>query len=280
MAKPQYVSVHGGHSGQFCNHATDALEEIVKKYIEKGFTWVGITEHAPAISEDLLYPDQKAAGLTPEFLFERFARYMQECRRLQQKYGTEIRIYAGMEIETYNGYETFVPYLLDTFAPDYIVGSVHFVNNMGFDYSPEQYGQTAAAVGGIDALYQVYFDLQHEMIRLLRPAVVGHFDLVRLFDPDYRERLEKLSIAERVRRNLELIRDLGLIMDFNLRALAKGAVEPYIASPILKLASEYGIAVVPGDDSHGVSSVGNYIAEAIEILQKQGFSTEWRKPVA
>ena len=279
MARPQNVSVHGGHSGQFCNHATDALEEIVKRYIEKGFTWVGITEHAPAISEDLLYPDQKAAGLTPEFLFERFGRYMQECRRLQQKYSAEIRIFAAMEIETYSGFETFVPYLLETFSPDYIVGSVHFVNNMGFDYSPDQYGQTAAAVGGIDALYQAYFDLQHEMIRLLRPAVVGHFDLVRLFDPGYRERLEKPFIARRVRRNLELIKDLGLIMDFNLRSLAKGAEEPYISGSILNLARELGIAVVPGDDSHGISSVGNYILEAVEILEEKGFDTEWRKPV-
>ena len=169
------------------------------------------------------------------------------------------------------------PICLRPFLPDYIVGSVHFVNNMGFDYSPEQYDRTAAAVGGVDALYQAYFDLQHEMIRLLRPAVVGHFDLVRLFDPGYRERLEKPFIAQRVRRNLELIQDLGLIMDFNLRSLAKGAEEPYISSSILKLVREYGIAVVPGDDSHGISSVGNYIAEAIGILQRQGFSTEWQQ---
>ena len=47
------VSVHGGHSGQFCHHATDSLEEIIELYIAQGFPWVGITEHAPGISLEL-----------------------------------------------------------------------------------------------------------------------------------------------------------------------------------------------------------------------------------
>ncbi len=135
MKSTSFVSVHGGHSGQFCHHATDSLEEIVQLYIAKKFPWVGITEHSPAISEELLYPDQKAAGLTPEFLLNRFADYMKECRRLQQKYRSKIRIFAAMEIETYSGYEEFIPYLINRFQPDYIVGSVHFVGDMGFDYS-------------------------------------------------------------------------------------------------------------------------------------------------
>jgi histidinol-phosphatase (PHP family) len=272
------VSVHGGHSGQFCHHASDTLEEIVQEYIRRGFPWVGITEHVPAISEQLLYPDQKAAGLTPAFLYDRFGRYMQECRRLQQKYADQIRIFAAMEIETYSGYGTFIPRLIESFRPDYLVGSVHFVDDMGFDYSPEQYRLTAEAVGGTDVLYCRYFDQQYEMIRLLQPAVVGHFDLIRIFDPDYRDRLGKPAIMDRIRRNLTLIRDLDLIMDFNLRSLLKGASEPYISLPILKMASEMGIAVVPGDDSHGLASVAANMERGIAILAEVGFDTDWRQP--
>ena len=125
---------------------------------------------------------------------------------------------------------------------------------------------------------EIYFDLQYEMISLLRPSVVGHFDLIRIFDPDYRYRLKKPSIMSRVRRNLELIKKYDLIMDFNLRALAKGADEPYISRPILEMVRDCGISVVPGDDSHGISSVGNYMEEGIALLQKAGFNTEWKQP--
>ncbi len=278
MKTTSFVSVHGGHSGQFCHHATDSLEEIIKLYIAKQFPWVGITEHSPAISEELLYPDQRAAGLTPDFLYNRFADYMKECRRLQEKYRSKIRIFAAMEIETYSGYEQFIPSLINRFQPDYIVGSVHFVKDMGFDYSREQYEQTAQVVGGMDQLYCTYFDLQHDMIKLLQPAVVGHFDLIRLFDPDYKERLLRPAIMARIKRNLQLIAELDLIMDFNLRSLMKGADEPYISRVILEMALELGIAVVPGDDSHGLGSVGANMEKAVTILEELGYNTNWKEP--
>lgn len=278
MRKAEYVSVHGGHSGQFCHHATDTLEEIIQSYISHGFTWVGITEHTPGTTQDLLYPDQQAAGFTPESLFDRFDRYMQECKKLQQKYADHIDIYAAMEIETYIGYDSFIPALIERYRPDYIVGSIHFMNEMVFDYSKERYDLVAEAVGGYDELYCRYFDAQYEMIELLRPAVVGHFDLIRIFDPNYRERLQNPAIQERIIRNLHLIKKHDLILDFNIRSLLKGADEPYISAPILRMARDLDIAVVPGDDSHGLANIHINMDKAIAILQEYGFSTDWQKP--
>lgn len=278
MKTASLVSVHGGHSGQFCSHATDSLEEIIRSYVEKKYSWVGITEHTPAISEALLYPDQRDRGLTPQFLIHQFGKYFKECRRLQEKYRTDIEIFVAMEIETYSGYKDFVPTLTQKFQPDYIAGSVHFVNDIGFDYSKEQYDKTAEAVGGLDALYCAYFDQQYEMIQFLKPAVVCHFDLIRIFDPEYKERLQKPDIVQRIKRNLDLIKELDLILDFNLRSLMKGAEEPYISQSILRIAHDLEIAVVPGDDSHGLSSVGANMQLGITILEDNGFSTDWRKP--
>lgn len=278
MKKVARVSVHGGHSGQFCHHATDSLEEIVKAYIEENYSWVGITEHTPAISEALLYPDEKEAGLTPESLYNTFTDYIVECRRLQKKYRHKIAIYVGMEIETYSGYENFVPSLLERFRPDYIVGSVHFVDDVPFDYSRQDYERAKKKSGGIVPLYCRYFDQQYAMLELLRPAVVGHFDLIRIFDDDYPTRLQHSEIVSRIERNLMFIQQNRLILDFNLRAILKGASEPYVSKSILEKALELGIAVVPGDDSHGVASVGKHIDEAITDLAKMGFDSNWQKP--
>lgn len=279
MEKTHLVSVHGGHSGQFCNHASDTLEEIIQLYVEKQFSWVGITEHTPVIIEEsLYYPDEKESSLTPRLILERFGDYMQECRRLQKKYQDTIHIFSAMEIETYTGYEQFVPYLISRFQPDYIVGSVHFVDDIGFDYSPSFYEKAVQTVGDIDELYCRYFDQQYEMIRILEPSVVGHFDLIRIFDREYKSRLLKPQILKKIERNLKLIRKLDLIMDLNLCPMYKGAEEPYISRSILKLARDLDIAVIPGDDSHGLNTVGNYLNEGIKILSNLGFNTNWRKP--
>lgn len=279
METVKKVSVHGGHSGQFCDHAADSLEEVVCSYIDKGFSWVGITEHVPGLSDEFLDIDQREAGLTPEFLLERFGRYMTECRRLQEKYQSQIELFAAMEIETYSGYETFVPMLVERFNPDYMVGSVHFVNDINFDYSANMYNKAAESEGGIDQMYLSYFDLQYDMIRRLEPAVVGHFDLIRIYDEDYVNRLQQPDIVAKMRRNLELVKELDLILDFNLRALYKGASEPYVTGSILEMVRDYDIKIVPGDDSHGLSTVGNYFDDGVSVLKQYGFSPDWPQPV-
>ncbi|MFH2060773.1 MAG: histidinol phosphatase, partial [Pseudomonadota bacterium] len=62
--KPSRISYHGGHSGQYCNHAKDRLEDIILQYIALEFKAVGITEHIPPSDDQFLYPDEKELGLT------------------------------------------------------------------------------------------------------------------------------------------------------------------------------------------------------------------------
>ncbi|MBF0411908.1 MAG: histidinol-phosphatase [Desulfamplus sp.] len=288
MKNRNHVSVHGGHSKEFCNHARDTLEEIVLQYIKCGFKWVGITEHIYPVSNELRYPDEALAELDAATLSIRFMEYIKNCRLLQKKYKNSITMFTGFETETYSGYKEFIPYLIRHFQPDYIVGSVHHISvyhysdnhieDICIDYSKDNYSYAADSVGGIDNLYCRYFDIQYEMLKTISPAVVGHFDLIRIFDEAYPERLKKPAIWQSIIRNLELIKKSNLIMDFNLRALMKGASEPYISAPILAEAKKMGIRVVPGDDSHGVSDIGVNMEYGINILEREGFDTCFEFP--
>jgi histidinol-phosphatase (PHP family) len=278
--RPALVSIHGGHSGEYCNHATDSLEKVVQRYIELGYQWVGITEHMPPVADCFLYPEEQTAGLTARTMSARFARYMSEARRLQAAVSDRLHLLVGFETEYYSGSLEYIKLLLKQYQPDYIVGSVHHVADIPFDMSHENYQRALTFCGGIEALYCRYFDLQYDLIQSLQPAVIGHFDLIRLFDADYAEHLQLPEVAQRIQRNLDLIARCRLILDFNAAALRKGAKEPYVSRSILVQARELGIAVVPGDDSHGVSLVGAYVPESISLLEEMGFDTNWRKPTS
>jgi histidinol-phosphatase (PHP family) len=279
MATIERVSIHGGHSGEFCNHAEDRLEEVVQAYADQGFAWVGLTEHMPPSADAYLYPEEREAGLTAAAMTERFGRYMDEARRLQRLYADRIDVLVGFETEATPGAITLAEQLIGQYAPDYIVGSVHHVEGIPFDYSEAEYRRAVEALGSMEALYCAYFDRQHELIERLKPQVVGHFDLIRLFDPMYRRNLMYQEVLKRIKRNLELIRDLGLILDYNVAALKKGAFEPYLSRPILNQAFYLRIPVVPGDDSHGVATVGLHLEEGIRVLIEMGFKTRWQKPI-
>ena len=271
--------MHGGHSGQFCGHAVDSLEEIVQAYIAQGYAWVGLTEHMPPVNDHMVLPEEAAAGMDARANYERFADYIATCRRLQSTYASKITIYVGFETEVCGDYKPFLWQILQEFKPDYIVGSVHHVRDIMIDYTPEAYRRAADEVGGIEALYCEYFDIQYDLITTFQPSVVGHLDLIRLRDPDYPQRLTDVRIRQRIERNLGVIKELGLILDFNLRALAKGQDEPYLSQPILFRACEMGIPVVPGDDSHGIADIGLHWDEGIRILQEAGIDTRWSTPV-
>ena len=275
---PPFVSVHGGHSGDYCQHARDSLDDIVKAYHDQKFAWVGITEHMPPTQDRYLYPDERAAGLTASAMLARFTRYMAHCRSLQSAYRDRLTLFVGMETEAYQGAVDYAIQLRDRFHPDYVVGSVHHVADIPIDMNAAEYASAISACGGIAALYAAYFDLQHDMILALRPSVVGHFDLVRIFDPDYLSRLKIPTIWERICRNLETIASLGLMLDLNVRALLKGAKEPYICRPILEKVRDMGISVAPGDDSHSIDTVGRHVADGIRYLQSLGISTAWTRP--
>ena len=270
------VSVHGGHSGQFCGHAEDSLAEVVQAYVDAGYSWVCLTEHMPPPSTALIPEDE--ASLSLDELRARFKRYFGEARRLQAAFADAIDIYVGFETEACSGYVDAVRAAVDEFRPDMIVGSVHHVSDVLFDYSAANYQRAVCAAGGIENFYCAYFDRQLQLVETLRPEVVGHFDLVRVFDPDYAARWAAPAVRQRALRNLDRIAELDLTLDFNVRALAKNQPEPYVSEPWLRRAVELGIQLVPGDDSHGVATVGLNIERGIEMLRAAGADCAWRRP--
>lgn len=272
------VSVHGGHSGDFCGHARDTLEAIVQAYVDQGFAWVGITEHMPPVHERYFYDEERRAGFDLDQFRDRFDAYMVEARRLQACYKDRLEILVGFETEAYCGSFEYILQLVDQYQPDYIVGGVHHVAEISFDGGPVDYRQAMDAAGGLSDLYCRYFDLQYELIQQICPSVVAHFDLIRIFDPRYEEHLQLPEVRDRIVRNLERIHELDLILDYNVAALRKGAREPYVSRWILNQAKNIGIAVVPGDDAHSVDTAGAHVADGIAILQEMGFDTRWPKP--
>ncbi|MCK5683010.1 histidinol-phosphatase HisJ family protein, partial [bacterium] len=205
MSNIELISLHGGHSGQYCNHAEDSLEEIIKQYIKLGFKKVGISEHIPPVSDQFLFPDEKEIGLTAFDLNNRFEHYFKNIKELKKQYASQISLFVGMETETYTGSIEHTKNLISKFQPDYIVGSVHHVDGVCFDYSKEEYDHVILKYGSHDLMYERYFDQQYEMISILKPFVVGHFDLIRIFDKNYKQRILQPGINKKIIRNLELI---------------------------------------------------------------------------
>lgn len=247
---------HGGHSRDFCDHAHDSLEDLLAAYARQGFAVVALTEHMPPLSNRWRYADEVALGRDAAWMAGRFAAYVQKARQLRSQYAGRMQVLVGMETEWYAHAGPWIAQLRQLYALDMVVGSVHHVNGVCFDSSPESYTQAQAAAGGLVELYQAYFDAQLELLESVQPEVVGHLDLIRIFDPQWQETLMRPEVWTRVRRNLQAVRDLGVVLEANVAAWRKGAPEVYPWTPVVEAARDMGIAIVYSDDAHAVAHVG------------------------
>lgn len=264
------TSLHGGHSGQFCDHARDTLAEVVTAYAAEGFSCVGLSEHMPPPQDDWMYADERELGRSAVWMQRRFAEYVAEALRLRAHHAGNLRLLVGMESEWYPGVESWIQALRDRHELEYVVGSLHHVQGVCFDYSREEYLRATRQCGSRAALYEAYFDEQRDMLLAVRPEVVGHFDLIRLYDPEYPATIALPRIWDRVLRNLELIRSLGAVLDINARALLKGQPAPYVCAPVMHEAVRLGIPMAYGDDAHGAGDVGCGYELVSQLVRESG----------
>lgn len=201
---------HHSHSGQFCGHATNTLEEVIQDAIAKGMTTLCTTEHIPRDEVDF-YPEEQKTH-TPTTLRQLFQEYYQEAQRLKQVYADQIDIFVGFESEWIRD-STFadIQGLLDEYSFDLFVGSIHHVHTLPIDHESSVYYEARKVAGGTDErLFEDYFDAQLAMLQALKPPVIGHFDLIRLRSDDPERSFRTWpGVWERVMRNLRFVADYG-----------------------------------------------------------------------
>lgn len=104
------------------------------------------------------------------------------------------------------------------------------MHTIPIDFDQATYQKAVDAVGGTEErLFEAYFDAQFQMLEALRPAVVGHFDLIRLFSADPTKDLRDYGngVWERVERNVTFIVSYGGLTELNSSSIRKGWDVPY-----------------------------------------------------
>ena len=208
------------------------------------------------------------SGLIP--LHEAF---LVEAQRLRAKHASQINILIGFEGEWIrSSYGSYIKELASNPVIDYFIGSVHHVHTIPIDYDAAFYAKARDVAGGSDErLFEDYFDSQFEMLNVLKPRVVGHFDLIRLLSSRPNASLKEMEgVWERVVRNLKVVVAQGGLLEINSSALRKGLQEPYPMRCVCEEFLSLGGRLTLSDDSHGTVQVGTNFDRAIAYLESLG----------
>lgn len=235
------------------------MEAYVEHAIQIGLKEIGFSDHIPMY---WLPVERRDPGIAMRM--EELEEYVQDVLRLRERY-PELPIRLGIEADFIPGWEEELQRLLAPYPWDYVIGSVHFVDDWDFD-NPASISRFTQ--WDIDELYDRFFALERMAAQTGLFDILAHIDLVKKFG----HRATK-DLTESYSAVANAIAQSGAAIELSTAGLRKPVREQYPAEPLLQACQAAGVPLVISSDAHKPAEVGYSFATAAELARKTG----WRE---
>ena len=240
----------------FHTHSTwcdgrDTTAAMARVAAAKGFDAIGFSSHAT-------YPADQFCTVPAKNM----NRYFAEVRDLAAKYaGREPRlaIFCGVEADYIPGFTDPDRSRYAKFAPDYVIGSVHYVvapdrGIVPVDHTPQLLaeGIDEHFDGDAAAYVRAYFAQVREMAQKFDFDILGHLDLCRKFNArhPYFDRNAKWYREELV-LTADAVAASGKLVEVNTGAISRGWLDDaYPSNDFRDLLRERGVRFILSSDAH------------------------------
>ena len=296
---------HHSHSGDYIAHGVDPLDSVIARVLDLQFHTYCLTEHMPRLNDKFLYPEEIESHQDTATLKRQFQRYLEHARVIKRRVNNDsssrTRILIGAEIDVCDRKHIEYAKLLLEKEEDiqFLVGSCHHVEGVPIDFDLDTWMQALHKTAGnnIKIFLKKYFQTQYEMLHHVKPLVVGHFDLIRLFFPQCGLSVNPATgdvvsadvpgavavadicsdkimtmwdeVQAEIIKNLKFVDSYGGAIEINTSGLRKKLKYPYPHKDISDLVKQYcGARFVLSDDAHGVSQVATNYLKALDFIQK------------
>lgn len=233
-----------------CNHAEGTVDEYVEAAIKKGIKYFGFSDHAPMYFD----PNYRMS-------FDEMDLYERMVNDAKLKYKDKINVLLGYEVDYLKNHMDERVLNADV---DFLIGSVHFIDDWGFD-NPEFIGRYQHE--DIDEIWQKYFDAIEEMAGCGKFDIVGHLDLIKVF-----KFLPKKDIRLIASSALKAIKKADLVLEINMSGLRKPIEQPYPSKELLEVAYSLDIPITFGSDAHKPEQVGLFDEHIVDMAREIGYT--------
>ena len=180
-----------------------------------------------------------------------------------------IPVRLGIEIDYFPDTPELLEEYLEGFVFDYVIGSVHFLDDFPIDATPEPWEPLSQSQ--VNDIYRRYYRRYAEMARTRLFDFLGHLDLPKKF-----RFLPDCNLSSEIEAALDAVKESGAALEFNTAGWDKPCSDPYPAPQLLGLVREREIPVLISDDAHHPTEVGRYFSRAVDILREAGYTETCR----
>jgi histidinol-phosphatase (PHP family) len=242
-----------------CGHAVGAMERYVEQAIDAGLTELGFSDHLFMywLPHDQRDPELGMAEWEHDF-------YIEDVERCRRRYAGDITIRLSTEADFIPGHERALESIVRRYDWDYVIGSVHFLDDWGIDDS--RYIDRFAE-HDIDELYARYFETVGSSAETGLFDTIGHTDLIKKFG--HRATRSLSSDYERLASRFAAA---GVCVEINTAGLRKPVGEIYPHPQLLRAYHGAGVPITFASDAHAPEQVGADFSIAVELLRAAGYA--------
>lgn len=255
-----------------CPYTPERVAQYVQAAEARGVGEIGITDHCHRFTEfkELFRPifggsrkRDEAVNWLKDNLYEPLDRYFESLVIAKQR-GLPVKI--GLEVDWFShgdadGAAEQIAEILAPYPLDYVLGSVHFLDDWPVDVSADYEWPTL----DVEATYARYFGELRKAATSGLYDVLAHPDLIKKFG----HRIE--NPTAHYEALVAACTEGDVALEISTAGLHYPVGELYPAQALLQLASERGVPVTFGSDAHTPEHVGRDLHEAVAAARQAGY---------
>ncbi|MDD2195748.1 MAG: histidinol-phosphatase HisJ family protein [Bacteroidales bacterium] len=237
------------HMHTFLSDGRDDHEQMVASAAFRGISEIGFSDHISIKPASWALPIDRI----DEMISRIHAVQSSDTKGIEVKFGVEMDYFFGMEKQ--------IQKVIELLPVDYVIGSIHFVDDWNFDTDANEFDRV-----DVNKFYRQYFKLVQQSAKSKLFDIIGHCDLAKKFayyptfplDVLYDEAAQVFKRAD-------------VVVEINTSGKTKPCNEFYPSIPFLERLAYYKVPVTLGSDAHVEQNVGQFFDEAIAGIKALGY---------
>lgn len=242
-----------------CGHAVGQMAEYVAHARRLGLPEIGFSDHlymywlpAPSRDPELAMPEHELDA------------YVEDVLRVRRD-NPDLTIRLSIEADYIADRETELKRILALYPWDYVLGSVHFIDEWGFDDA--RYVDNFER-WDLDELYERYFELVQRAAETGLFDSMAHADLIKKFGYRPSPAFDLAGLSERI---AACFKRAEVCVEVNTAGLRKPCAEIYPTLGLLQACQRAGVPATLGSDAHDPAHVGLAFDEGLAHLRAGGY---------
>ncbi len=170
----------------------------------------------------------------------------------------------GIEMDYFPEFESEIRGFIENYPFDYVLGSVHWLGDFGFDH-PDLIKKWDTL--DVDEIYEQYFEVLSKAINSGIFDCMSHPDVIKVFG--HKATKDISHIYDKIAKEIKM---QGLCVEVSTAGLRKPVQEIYPSPSFMSILKKHDIPIMLNSDAHIPEDVGRDFDKALDFIKAYGYN--------